>query len=109
MPLYTTRCQSCSHVDEDVFARMASSHVCSKCGAAAERIPVLAHTDLKDFAIPIELQSIACTSVSEIREMQRAGVTISDDPNDELYGVPIAHNRREKLRALKTAGFVETN
>jgi hypothetical protein len=45
--------------------------------------------------------------VEQIREMQRAGVSISDDPNHPDFGIPIAHTRKEKLKALRVAGFQE--
>lgn len=115
MPMYVYKCPSCQRVSDE-FMRM--------CGAA-EALPILCncctppeimvrqvsrvHTDLQEFATPIELHSIGCTSVDQIREMQRAGVTISDDPADPLYGTPIARSRHEKLKALKVAKFQEAN
>lgn len=113
MPCYDYKCPSCEKESVE-FMRMCS---------AGEALPVLCdcctppeimvrqvsrvHTDLQDFSTPIEMHSIGCTSVEQIREMQRAGVSISDDESDPLYGTPIAHNRHEKLRALKVAGFAE--
>lgn len=108
MPIYTIKCTECDRIEDDVFARMHDSHFCSQCGGVAERVPVLPHTDMKPFQVPIVMHSIGCTSEEQIREMQRAGVTISDDPRDENYGIPIAHTRKEKLKALKVAGYIET-
>jgi hypothetical protein len=60
-----------------------------------------------EFHTPIHLHSIGCTSVEQIREMQRAGVEISDDPRHPDFGTPIARTRKQKLTALRVAGYVE--
>ena len=65
------------------------------------------HTDMKEFAVPVVMHSIGCTDESQIRQMQQAGVNISTDPKDPNYGVPVARTRKEKLTALKVAGYVE--
>jgi len=61
------------------------------------------------FDKPIEMQSIGCNSWEEIHDFKRKcpGIEMSTDPNDELFGVPIAKTRQEKLKALKATGFVE--
>jgi hypothetical protein len=82
--------------------------VCPSCGTVGKRLISRTTTDLKEFYKPIEMQSVAANSMAEIREYQRAGVTISDDPNSETFGIPIAANRKEKLKILSIAGFVET-
>lgn len=130
MPCYDYKCPACGHEVVE-FMKMCSAAdapyvLCPKCvgfsdfpeggsilgtrrhEAIMERQVSQVHTDLKDFSTPIEMHSIGCTSVEQIREMQRAGVSISDDESDPLYGTPIAHNRHEKLKALKIAGFQET-
>jgi len=48
--------------------------------------------------------------LGEIRAFKQRcpDVDLSDDPDDPMYGVPIARSRKAKLEALKAAGFVET-
>lgn len=72
---------------------------------------MLPHTDLKEYRQPVEMFSVAVEDIEEIRELQRKcpDAFISDDPRDEMYGVPIAKNRKAKLQVLKASGFVETN
>lgn len=109
MPLYDFRCPKCGDESHDVFLKMTSpAPACAACFTRMEHIPTLCHTDIKAFHTPIKLYSVACNSMEEIRQMQAAGVPCSDDPADEDFGVPIATNRKEKLAALKTAGFIET-
>lgn len=109
MPLYDFKCPTCKYEAHDVFRKMHSSLPdCPKCGTDMEHVPTLCHTDMKAFHTPVKLYSVACNSMEEIREMQAAGVPCSDDPNDEDFGVPVATTRKEKLAALKTAGFIET-
>lgn len=112
MPLYTYACP-CGHTDDE-FQKMSSTPLttCPKCqGSGYHRVPTVPHTNLIEFHKPIEMFSIACNSVEEIREMQAKvpGLDISTDPRDEMYGVPIARNRAQKLAALEVAGFQETN
>jgi hypothetical protein len=66
---------------------------------------------MKEFSTPIEMHSIACIYPEQIEEFKRdcPGVDCSDNPEDPLYGVPIARSRRDKLKALDSAGFVEKN
>lgn len=111
MPLYDYQCE-CGRTQSDVFRKMQSteSQIC-KCGKAMERVPVLPHTDLKDYHTPIELYSVAMEDQAEIEEFARKcpDVQISTDPRDEMWGVPIARNRKGKLQALKAAGHHEGN
>lgn len=83
---------------------------CPKCGlhTYVKRV-TQCHTDCKDFQVPIIMHSIGCTSVDQIREMQEAGVSIITDPKHPDYGTPVAHTRAEKKKALKVAGFQESN
>jgi hypothetical protein len=57
------------------------------------------------------MHSIACTTPEEIAQLKRAApdVEVSTDPRDELYGVPIARNRHQKLQALAAIGWEEKN
>lgn len=83
---------------------------CPECGGVEfHRVPCLPHTDMVEFHKPIEMLSIALNTPDEIRDFQRAcpDVEISDDPADENYGVPIARSRKQKLQALRAAGFEE--
>ena len=111
MPIYTHKC-SCG-VTKDEYYPISSCDKnevmqCPKCGAMEYRRQVAqTTTDLKEFHKPIEMYSIGCNSLDEIRAMQKAGVSISDDEHDPMYGIPIAHSRHEKLKALGVAGFVE--
>ena len=111
IPLYDYECD-CGEKKSDVLRSMNAldnPEWCARCHRAMVRQFPLVHTDLQDFHTPIVMHSIGCTSVEQIRQMQEAGVSISTDPNDPDYGTPIAHNRHEKLKALRVAGFVETN
>lgn len=112
MPIYSYTCL-CGHADDE-YQKMSSEPltVCPKCqGPWYRRVPTIPHTNLIEFHTPIEMFSVACNNDEEIREMQRRvpGLDISTDPKDEMYGVPIARNRAQKLAALEVAGFVETN
>lgn len=112
MPLYDYRCE-CGVEATDVFRTMRneSPELCPKCGRAMEKVPVLPHTDLKEYHQPIEMFSIAMEDPQEIADFARKcpDVEISMDPTDENYGLPIAKNRKGKLQALKAAGFTESN
>lgn len=111
MPIYSYKCVECGHA-KDEYMRMSSIPVlpCPACGKDTyEKQVVRPHSDLVEFATSIEMQSIGCNSMDEIRQMQAAGVECSDDPRSELFGVPIARNRKEKLKALRVAGFQESN
>lgn len=112
MPIYSYACP-CGHADDE-FQKMSSAPLtdCPKCnGKNYHRVPTIPHTNLIEFRTPIEMFSVACNNDEEIREMQRKvpGLDISTDPRDEMYGVPIARTRAQKLAALEVAGFVETN
>jgi putative FmdB family regulatory protein len=109
MPIYEFTCRECDDAFEvyRALANFTREVPCQKCGGVSDLRPSVPHTDLKEFHTPIEMHSIGCTSVEQIREMQRAGVSISDNPTDPLFGTPIAHSRKEKLKALKVAGFTE--
>ena len=113
MPLYDYQCESCGNTAKDVFHKMISDkqELCSRCGSVMDRTPTLPHTDLKEFHTPIEMFSVAMEDEAEIRAFAAKcpDVQISANPDDPLYGVPIARNRKAKLQALEAAGFIETN
>lgn len=109
MPLYNLKCPACGNEERDVFARMNDTHTCDVCSGPSERVPVLTHTDLKAFRTPIDMYSIAMEDPSVIREFKRKApdVECSDDPANEMYGVPIATSRKAKLQALAAVGYTE--
>ena len=117
MPLYNRECRECGHTDTefDHIANVGPHNrliECPACHAMAyERTIEGFNTDLKTFHTPIEMHSVAATSWEEIREIQEKcpDVQISDNPDDELFGVPIAKNRKEKKQVLAAVGYVENN
>lgn len=113
MPLYQYKCQQCGHAAEE-FQKITSDPLpfCPECQAPTyNRVPSVVHTDLREFHKPIEMFSVACNSLDQIRKIQKEcpGVEISDDPSSDLYGVPVAKNRAEKKAVLKATGFEESN
>lgn len=115
MPLYDYECPRCGHTSVE-FMKMCSAAEADpvRCGHCAKyghtemvRQVSQPHAPQLGYHTPILMQSIGCNSVDEIRQMQRAGISVNDDPNHPDYGVPVAHNRTEKLRALKVAGYQE--
>lgn len=84
---------------------------CPHCHYTAVRVPSLPHTTLVEYSKPIEMFSIGMNDDEEIREFKRKcpDVDVSTDPRDEMYGVPVARTRQQKLAALEAAGFEETN
>lgn len=113
MPIYSYCCSNCQHADDE-YQKMSSGSLteCPKCRAASyHRVPTLAHTDLKEFHTPIEMYSIGLNDDEEIRAFKAKcpDVDVATDPNDPLYGIPVARNRAQKKKALDAMGFVETN
>ena len=117
MPLYAFRCDDCGH-SNDEYASMSKAvtvggyKACPMCKRPLyRRLPDLAHTDLKEYHKPIEMLSVACNSWEEIREIQDKcpDVEISTDPESELFGVPVAKNRKQKQQVLAATGFIERN
>lgn len=113
MPLYDYKCRTCNH-EATEFQKMASEplHVCPACYQPTYCKQVsLPHTDLKEYHTPIDMFSIAMESDDEIREFMRKApdVEVCTDPDSDVYGIPIARSRHQKLQALKAAGYVETN
>jgi putative FmdB family regulatory protein len=113
MPLYDYRCESCGFDAKDVFHKIISDHqeLCSRCGSVMDRVPTLPHTDLKEYHTPIEMFSIGMEDQEEIRafSIKCPDVQISTNPDDPMYGVPVARTRKAKMQALGAAGFIETN
>lgn len=112
MPIYCYRCEACGHeVEEYQSIHDVAFLRCPKCAATEVygRIPTLPHTDIKEFQTPIEMYSIAMNSDEEIRGFAARcpGVDVSADPEDPLYGIPVARTRQQKLHALKAMGCTE--
>lgn len=114
MPMYDYHCHLCQH-DSLEFMRMCSAAEaekveCPKCQYPMTRQVSRVHTDLQEFAKPIEMFSIGMEDLGEIRAFKQRcpDVECSDDPRNEMYGVPIAKHRKGKLQALQAAGFIET-
>lgn len=112
MPLYDYRCSACGHERIDEFEKITSEPqtVCPSCGKATfARVPQVVGNNLREFHTPIEMYSIGLNSDEEIREFRAKcpDVDVCTDSSSDLYGVPIARNRAQKLAALKAAGFEE--
>jgi len=115
VPLYCYTCPKCGRSDTK-FAQMseARTHPLCRCGTVMRRdFPAEGagnHT-AAGFRTPIEMYSIAMEDPGEIQAFKRdcPDVDVSDDPNDPLFGVPVARNRQQKLAALDAAGFEEKN
>lgn len=116
MPLYHFECTNCHHADDE-WAKMADavsvgdSVRCPKCHSVSYlRRPDRPHSDLIEFHTPIEMFSIAMDNDHEIKAfIQKTGIAVSLDQDDPNYGLPVVKNRKEKLQALKGAGFREGN
>jgi hypothetical protein len=80
---------------------------CPKCGAHAYSRPSLRKTPDAGYWVPIQQYSIAMNSDAEIQAFRDKApdVYVSSDPNDEMYGVPIARNYHQKKQSLRAAGF----
>jgi hypothetical protein len=59
---------------------------------------------------PIKMHSIGMSHQDEIDGFRQRNpdIEVSDDPRHPDFGVPIITTREEKLRVLRTEGFVET-
>lgn len=114
MPLYDYKCETCGHLAEE-FKKITSEskpEICPHCSAQTYvRQVSLPHTDLKEFHTPIEMFSIALDTDEEIAEFVRKcpDVDVCTDKSSDMYGIPVARNRKAKLQALKAAGYQETN
>ena len=94
MPMYEFKCPKCGEpMVRNLQAEAAGPHLD------------------REFRKPIEMHSLGLAHPEDIRafKQRNPGVDISDDPDDELYGVPIARTRKQKLSILKSEGFHENN
>lgn len=91
---------------------MADPHIeqCPKCnGQTYCKRPSLPHSDMIEFHKPVELYSIALNDDEEIKAFKRKApdVYVETDPRSEMYGIPVARTRKQKLDALQAMGHVE--
>jgi putative FmdB family regulatory protein len=117
MPMYDYECDGCRHADSE-FKHMRNAEPvgvvtpCPRCGETKyRRVISTFHTDLKEFHKPIEMFSIAMEDDETIRDFKRRcpDVDVQIDPEHPDYGLPIARNRKQKLDALRAAGYRELN
>lgn len=111
MPIYCYKCDICGHECEE-FQHISEEPLptCPECTSTGfHRVPTLTHTDMKEFHKPIEMHSLGLAHLDEIQAFRQRnpGVKVSSDVNDPLYGVPIAHHRKEKLDILAKEGWEE--
>ncbi len=117
MPIYSYRCQSCNHADDEYRLMKDADAIgdmieCPQCHAPTyQRLVSLPHTDMIEFHTPIEMYSIAFNDDDEIAAFKRTcpDVDIATNPDDPMYGIPIARTRKQKLEALRHVGYVERN
>lgn len=113
MPIYEYRCEECAHTSEEYQSiRSDPLTACPKCCSSSfHRVPSLTHSLNTPYRIPIEMHSIALSNQDDIKafKQRNSDVPISTNPNDPLWGVPIARSRAEKLKVLRNEGFVERN
>lgn len=114
MPCYHYVCDSCGY-DDLVFRNVRAvtdRYTCPTCNALMRRDykKELAGPP-REFSQPIEMHSLALNSREEIADFARRNpeVEISADPDDPLFGVPLARNRHQKLAILKNEGWEERN
>lgn len=115
MPLYDYTCALCGHKSVE-FMRMCSAGEapkveCKCCQYPMTRQVAMPHTPMQEYATPIEMFSIAMSSLEEVREFKQRcpDVDCNDDMDHPDFGLPIARSRHQKLQALKAAGYAETN
>jgi hypothetical protein len=80
---------------------------CSKC----LRPKALQEKTTAEFHTPITMFSVAVEDLDEIHRLQREcpAARISDDPDHEDYGIPIAPTRQAKKQILAATGYHEMN
>ena len=112
MPLHEYGCGYCGLKVCD-FLKITSDvperKLCPNCGNDSLIRQISAPHTHKDFNKPIEMYSLAPVDHAEILALKQAcpDVNISINPNDEMYGVPVARNETERKQVLKAMGFVD--
>lgn len=113
MPIYVYKCDRCGFQTEEYQHIHDEPHTeCPDCHEQAfHRVPCLPHSDMVEFRKPIEMQSIGLNHPDDIQAFKAAcpDVEISTNPDDDLYGIPIARTRKQKLQALRAMRCVEKN
>jgi len=110
MPIYPYRCMKCGH-EADEFHKMSDPNMdtCPMCDAKAyeKQVRLPAGGTMAEFRKPIEMYSVAPATPEEAHALARRipDVKMSLDPNDEMFGIPIARNRHEKKQVLRATGF----
>ena len=103
MPLYRHTCENCGRSVEDFrpMSEMRILPICI-CGMPMARdIQGETRSGNAAFNKPIELYSLAPETLEQRRELEAVGTTFTPE------GVPLARDRAEKKRIMKTAGYVE--
>lgn len=109
MPVYAFVCPECGGKNE-VFRPIGDRNdpvPCDRCEVGMER-DLRAESDgrgTREFDVPIEMWSIACSSQAEVDDLRRQVPDVEFAPHDP--GVPIARTRQQKLRLLDACGFEE--
>jgi putative FmdB family regulatory protein len=110
MPLYEYGCEDCGHRFENYQSIREDSLVtCPKCAEDSLRRLISTPKVETEYVKPIEMHSIGMAFEEDIRDFKRKNpdMDCSEDPNDPLFGVPIARTRKQKLNALKSIGWEE--
>lgn len=113
MPIYDYCCDVCQHADIE-YMKMNDDgpQPCPVCQSRVsyKRQISLPHTP-QQFHKPIEMDSVACSTIEEVREIQRKcpDVQIDDRPDSEMFGIPVARTRQQKLAVLRAVGYSERN
>jgi len=111
MPVYEYECAACGHTSEE-FQFMQDDRL-TQCPGCLDETYVkqvsMPHTDMKAFRKPIEMYSVALDTPQEIADFKRSCPDIECDANlnNELGGIPVAHNRKEKKQIMEAMGVVE--
>lgn len=115
MPIYSYRWTDAQGGTFDEFQKMVddplSEYRGRPCERTIHRAAVRTQYGAGSGTNPIKMLSIGVDSIEEVHAFRRRnpGVDISDNPNDEDFGVPVARSRTQKLRILANEGFQETN
>jgi putative FmdB family regulatory protein len=114
MPRYDYACSSCGHAAEEVHSiHLDSLTICPKCQKpdyskqiVARSRPTSASSTPPSRCTPSPLTMMTRSRSSRCRAPD---VDVATDPRDEMYGIPIARSRKQKLQALKAMEFTELN
>lgn len=115
MPMYDYKFTDTSGGTFEEFQPMSAEHLTEKDGRPCERLVSVPKTHTAygegNGADPIKMLSIAVDNEEDVDafRVRNPGVEISRDRSSPDFGVPVARSRKEKLRVLKTEGFIETN